>query len=221
MLRCKYCDPPQIAAPVVDDVVDIPFSKRQHPLLLLQVAAHIRYLTMRNFSTPADHGEPVEMGAVTPQTTASTAGQNTAKHVAIAVNEQDAHTLEASHEDLSSTKSTPGDAAGMRRMGKEQQLVRHFRQLSVASFTALSTCAWELGLFLLSPGLINGGRAGLIWSALWCFVGFGPVYFSMAEMASMAPIAGAQYHWVSEFAPERYQRMLSYLTGYVPYERPI
>jgi len=24
---------------------------------------------------------------------------------------------------------------------------------------------------------------------------FGPIYFSLAEMASMAPIAGAQYHW--------------------------
>lgn len=35
-----------------------------------------------------------------------------------------------------------------------------------------------------------------------------------AEMASMAPIAGAQYHWVSEFAPESSQKFLSYITGY-------
>ena len=41
--------------------------------------------------------------------------------------------------ELSANKSTPGDAAGMRRMGKEQQLVRHFRVLSIASFTAIST----------------------------------------------------------------------------------
>ncbi|KAK4554253.1 hypothetical protein LTR86_008781 [Recurvomyces mirabilis] len=33
-------------------------------------------------------------------------------------------------------------------------------------------------------------------------------------MASMAPIAGAQYHWVSEFAPENVQCILSYLTGW-------
>jgi len=32
--------------------------------------------------------------------------------------------------------------------------------------------------------------------------------------ADRAPIAGAQYHWVSEFAPESCQRFLSYLTGY-------
>ena len=36
----------------------------------------------------------------------------------------------------------------------------------------------------------------------------------MAEMASMAPIAGAQYHWVSEFAPEKWQGILSYITGW-------
>ena len=35
-------------------------------------------------------------------------------------------------------------------------------------------------------------------------------------MSSMAPTAGAQYHWVSEFAPDNRQKFLSYLTGYVP-----
>lgn len=29
----------------------------------------------------------------------------------------------------------------------------------------------------------------------------------------MAPIAGSQYHWVSEFGPEKYQKFMSYLTG--------
>lgn len=28
-----------------------------------------------------------------------------------------------------------------------------------------------------------------------------------------APISGGQYHWVSEFAPPRYQKFLSYMTG--------
>jgi hypothetical protein len=43
-------------------------------------------------------------------------------------------------EELRVTKSTRRDAAGMRRMGgKEQQLVRHFRQLSMTSFVAIAT----------------------------------------------------------------------------------
>ncbi|KAK8006703.1 amino acid transporter [Apiospora marii] len=38
---------------------------------------------------------------------------------------------------------------------------------------------------------------------------------SMAEMASMAPTSGGQYHWVSEFAPQRHQKFLSYMVGWV------
>lgn len=110
-------------------------------------------------------------------------------------------------------KSTSGDQRNMHRMGKNQQLVRHFRVLSMASFVAIATAAWEIGLFNLTPGFTNGGLPGVVYSVLWNFIGFGPIYFSMAEMASMAPIAGAQYHWVSEFAPENLQRVLSYFTG--------
>lgn len=121
--------------------------------------------------------------------------------------------LEDQDELLRATKSTKSDAEAMRRMGKDQQLVRHFRLLSMTSFVAIATAAWEIGLFVLTPGLVNGGRAGLIYNIIWNFVAFGPIYLSMAEMASIAPIAGAQYHWVSEFAPESCQRILSYITG--------
>lgn len=37
----------------------------------------------------------------------------------------------------------------------------------------------------------------------------------MAEMGSMAPTSGGQYHWVSEFAPERHQKFLSYMIGWL------
>ena len=117
-------------------------------------------------------------------------------------------------EHRTATKSTPQDAENMRRMGRSQQLVRHFRLLSVASFVAIATESWEIGLFEISPALTDGGRPALIYSLIWNFIGFGPIYLSMAEMASMAPIAGAQYHWVSEFAPESLQKILSYFTGY-------
>lgn len=165
---------------------------------------------MQNQRYLGEHGEAVEMS---PQSHPNASG------VAFAGNKEtpsvEANSLEDANKHVSVTHSTPDDDAGMRRMGKEQQLVRHFRQLSVTSFTALSVAAWELGLFLLSPALINGGRAGLIWGTLWISIGFGPVYISMAEMVSMASTAGAQYHWVSEFAPDNCQRILSYITGFV------
>lgn len=109
-------------------------------------------------------------------------------------------------------KSTRGDVVTMQRMGRTQELVRHFRTLSMISFVALATSAWELAIF--TQGFKNGGRPAVMYGLLWCFVGYVPMYLSMAEMASMAPIAGAQYHWVSEFAPARCQKILSYLTGY-------
>ena len=37
----------------------------------------------------------------------------------------------------------------------------------------------------------------------------------MAEMASMAPTTGGQYHWVSELAPRSAQRILSYIVGWL------
>ena len=114
---------------------------------------------------------------------------------------------------LMATKSTQDDILGMRRMGKDQQFVRNFRLFSITAFVAIATASWEIGLFIITPGLVDGGRAGLIWSVLWSFLGFAPIWLSMAEMASMAPIAGAQYHWVSEFAPESCQRFLSYIAG--------
>ena len=117
-------------------------------------------------------------------------------------------------QEADATKSTYADAENMKRMGKQQQLVRHFRLVSTVSFVALATAAWEIGLFVISPALTDGGRAGLVWNVLWNIVGFGPIYLSMAEMASMAPTAGAQYHWVSEFAPESCQRVLSYISGW-------
>lgn len=112
-------------------------------------------------------------------------------------------------------RSTRDDMANMRRMGRSQELVRHFHLWSMLSFVALATAAWELAIFGISPALVDGGHPSLLYSSLWCFLGFGPVYLSMSEMASMAPIAGAQYHWVSEFAPERAQKILSYFTGYI------
>lgn len=64
-------------------------------------------------------------------------------------------------------------------------------------------------------GLFDGGTAGLFWSYIWTFVGMTFVNVSLAEMASMAPTSGGQYHWVSEFAPPSAQQYLSHLTGWM------
>jgi amino acid transporter len=50
---------------------------------------------------------------------------------------------------------------------------------------------------------------------LACCVGLMMSTLSLAEMSSMAPSAGGQYHWISEFAPSKFQKLLSYLVGWL------
>ena len=56
--------------------------------------------------------------------------------------------------------------------------------------------SWEISLGASVISLFNGGTAGSIYVVLISYIGFLAVYSSMAEMASMAPTSGGQYHWV-------------------------
>ncbi|OQE26195.1 hypothetical protein PENFLA_c007G04123 [Penicillium flavigenum] len=115
----------------------------------------------------------------------------------------------------SQREGTAQDKQDMWRVGRDQELNRNFRFLSVLGFTAVLMCTWEAVLFGSSYGLTNGGKGGMIYTYLGGLAGFSFVILSMAEMASMAPLSGGQYHWVSEFAPPSSQALLSYLTGWI------
>ncbi|KAK3071925.1 hypothetical protein LTR53_007771 [Teratosphaeriaceae sp. CCFEE 6253] len=110
---------------------------------------------------------------------------------------------------------TRHDKKDMKRMGKAQELRRNFRSLSTIAFTVVLQGTWEVLLAASTQGLVDGGLAGLFWSYIVTFIGFSLVVISLAEMASMAPTSGGQYHWVSEFAPPQHQRWLSYFTGWM------
>ena len=61
--------------------------------------------------------------------------------------------------------------------------------------------------------LANGGTGGIIVIFLLNWFGLTFVVLSMAEMSSIAPTAGGQYHWASEFAPASMQKLVSYISG--------
>ncbi|KAF2172672.1 hypothetical protein M409DRAFT_62418 [Zasmidium cellare ATCC 36951] len=61
----------------------------------------------------------------------------------------------------------------------------------------------------------NGGPQVFIWSCLISWIGVLAQAASMAEMASLQPIAGAQYHWTWAFAPIRMKRFLTWLQGWL------
>ncbi|KAF2473755.1 amino acid transporter [Lindgomyces ingoldianus] len=125
--------------------------------------------------------------------------------------------LEGSEENvfISEKEGTTADKRDMARMGKRQETRRNFRHPTVIAFTMVILATWEAELATSVYSLGNGGTAGLIWGYLIVMTGFGFVAASMAEMASMAPTSGGQYHWVSEFAPPSCQKFLSYLVGWL------
>ncbi|KAF2732926.1 amino acid transporter [Polyplosphaeria fusca] len=122
-----------------------------------------------------------------------------------------------SNEDVvvSEKKGTSYDQKDMHRMGKIQELRRNFRFLSIFGYSMILMATWETGLTTLIIPLLNGGTGGAIFVFLGTALGMGFVIVSMAEMASMAPTSGGQYHWVSEFAPREHQKFLSYVVGWL------
>ena len=63
--------------------------------------------------------------------------------------------------------------------------------------------------------MYNGGPPTLIYGFIFCWIGALVTAASLAEIASMAPTAGGQYHWVSMLAPPRYTDFLSWVTGWL------
>ena len=64
-------------------------------------------------------------------------------------------------------------------------------------------------------GFENGGPAGLVYGYIFCWLGNFAVVASMAELSSMIPLSGGQYHWVAHLAPPSSMKFLSYITGWM------
>ncbi|OQO00905.1 hypothetical protein B0A48_13594 [Cryoendolithus antarcticus] len=116
---------------------------------------------------------------------------------------------------LDAKQSNHADVRDMARMGKPQEMQRNFKFFTMFGFTAILTASWEGILSTAALGLGNGGSAGLLYTNLATWIGFIAVYASLGEQGSMAPTSGGQYHWVSEFAPRKYQKVLSYIVGWL------
>ncbi|TVY47217.1 Choline transport protein [Lachnellula occidentalis] len=120
-----------------------------------------------------------------------------------------AHTLNgAPYEDVrSGTHSRNSDVEKLARMGKKQVLKRRFGFLSLFGFSCTILITWET--------VLAGGPAGLVYGFILAWLCTLSVYTVISELASIAPIAGGQYFWVSMLAPEGWKRFCSYITGWL------
>lgn len=64
--------------------------------------------------------------------------------------------------------------------------------------------------------LWNGGPQVLALGTLPVIAGALAQSASLAEMASIQPIAGAQYHWTHFLAPPRHRRFITWMQGWLP-----
>ncbi|KAL9067086.1 MAG: hypothetical protein Q9157_006923 [Trypethelium eluteriae] len=64
-------------------------------------------------------------------------------------------------------------------------------------------------------GMVSGGPVNLFYGLIFCWIGAMAIAASLAELTSMAPTAGAQYHWVSLLAPVRFATIFSWVAGWI------
>ena len=62
-------------------------------------------------------------------------------------------------------------------------------------------------------GLYNGGPVALVYGMILALTGTLALAASLAEMASICPIAGAQYHWTAMFSPPRFAPFITWMQG--------
>ncbi|KAK8066815.1 hypothetical protein PG997_013562 [Apiospora hydei] len=85
-------------------------------------------------------------------------------------------------------------------------------QLFAFSLTYMGT--WEGWNVNMTSALLNGGPRALFFGAFLALAGAWAQAASVAEMASLQPVAGAQYHWTYHLAPRRVRRFMCYLQGW-------
>ncbi|KAJ5180521.1 hypothetical protein N7492_003731 [Penicillium capsulatum] len=113
------------------------------------------------------------------------------------------------------TRAEPSDDQALARLGKKQVLKRRFNFVSIVGFAMAELITWETVLTLFSQAFENGGPAGAFFGYIIACLSTLSVYTVIAELASMAPIAGGQYYWVYMLAPLRWKKVSSYLIGWL------
>ncbi|KAG9773930.1 Choline transport protein [Exophiala dermatitidis] len=88
-----------------------------------------------------------------------------------------------------------------------------FAQLLAFSLTFMES--WEVMAINLSATFWNGGPRALVWGCIAVVLGSLTQAYSMAELGSILPIAGAQYHWTHILAPDHSRRFITWMQGWV------
>ncbi|KAF2190091.1 amino acid transporter [Zopfia rhizophila CBS 207.26] len=107
------------------------------------------------------------------------------------------------------------DKEVMVQMGKRQQLARRFNLFTIFGLSMTLLSSWEAIGASLGVGLYAGGPVALTYGLMFTLSGTLACAASIAEMASICPISGAQYHWSFMFAPKKSRVFVTFVQGWV------
>ncbi|KAK1535933.1 hypothetical protein CPAR01_09475 [Colletotrichum paranaense] len=112
-----------------------------------------------------------------------------------------------------STPTTSDEDADLSRLGLQSLAKRDIGPLAIVGLGWNICNSWSAVAATLVISISSGGPVTLLYGIVLIFVLGGACALSMAEIASVYPTAGGQYHWTSILAPKRYSRGLSYCCG--------
>lgn len=109
--------------------------------------------------------------------------------------------------DLSHPIGTVNDAA-LADLGLHPEAVRDISPFAIIAVGWNICNSWAGLAATLALSIASGGTATLIYGILTITIMVGSSAASLAEIASVYPTAGGQYHWTSILAPEKWSRGL-------------
>ncbi|KAK6832880.1 hypothetical protein PG995_012657 [Apiospora arundinis] len=111
-------------------------------------------------------------------------------------------------------KSSHGSSGADEAVHNQTRTRRLFSMSQLFAFSLTYMGTWEGWNVNMTSALLNGGPRALFFGAFLALAGAWAQASSVAEMASLQPVAGAQYHWTYHLAPKRIRRFMCYLQGW-------
>ncbi|KAH8663624.1 amino acid transporter-like protein [Tricladium varicosporioides] len=107
------------------------------------------------------------------------------------------------------------DNEAVRSNGETEELRKDFSVWSLGALCLALMATWEAVTSVVAAALTNGGAPCLFYNYVISFLGSIAIVCSLAEIASIYPTAGGQYHWVAALAPKDQKLIASWFTGWI------
>lgn len=109
-----------------------------------------------------------------------------------------------------------GGVRGRRSAGPIDKLDRYLATKPIVAFGLTLQASWEALAISFQSTMVNGGPSTLLYGSILSGFASAAMAATLAEMASMKPAVGAQYHWSALLAPKGTNPLfLGYIQGWL------